>query len=260
MEGYEGLSDLLSNSIKYGLSNKRAIVIWGAVYLVSMIVFLVGYIVTIYLLIKDEMNPLAWAIFLLSFIPLIPLSVLLFGYVRRCLSGLFEGDNTAPGITELGRMAVDGLKIWAIYLEGIVLMVIAFLPLLLMMLISVYYPAAICVYCLLYPVEIVLMLLIMALNLVQWAVFADTGSLMSGLNPIKALGLIKGDLRYAAVAGIAVLIVYFIASVASTVLTLLVVTLLVLPFAIMPIYCACIYILARFYQHATGRMPLAPAA
>jgi hypothetical protein len=252
MEGYEGVSDLLSNSIKYGLSNKRAIVIWGAVYLVTMLVFFAGYIGGVFLIFMDERSIIAWVLILISLIPILILSVLLAGYVRRCLSGLFEGNETVPDIADLGGIVVDGLKLAAIYIEGIVVMFILFIPSVALILISYRYEEAICGYCLLYPIELVLMILVLVINMVQWAVFADTGSLMKGLNPLNAVRLIKGDLRYAAVAGLAALIIYLILSVVSSILTLLVVTLLLLPFVIMPFYCALIYILARFYQHAKG--------
>lgn len=255
MEGYEGLSDLLSNSIKYGLSNKRSILIWGAVYLVTMLLFFAGYIGGIFLLIMDEKSLVAWVLILISFIPILILGIFLAGYVRRCLSGLFAGNDMVPDISDLAGMAVDGLKLSAIYIEAVVLMFIIFLPSLALILISYRYEEAVCLYCLLYPIELVLMLLVLGLNVVQWAIFADTGSLMSGLNPVKAARLIAGDLRYVAVAGIAALILYLILSVVSTVLTLLVITLLALPFAIMPFYCALVYILARFYQHAKSKLP-----
>jgi Protein of unknown function (DUF4013) len=253
MEGYEGLSDLLSNSIKYGLSNKRTIVIWGAVYLVTMVLFFAGYFASIFLIMADEKNLLAWAIMLLSMIPIIVMSVILFGFIRRCLSGLFEGDDTVPNVENLVGMVIDGLKISVIYLEGIVLMFIIFLPSMILMALSYRYTEAFCAYCLLYPVEMILMLLVLALNLVQWAVFADTGSLLSGLNPMNATRLIAGDLRYAAVAALAAFIVYLISSVVGMVLMLLIITILALPFVIIPFYCAGVYILARFYQHAKGK-------
>ncbi len=249
MENYEGFTDLLSNSIHYGLSNKRAIVIWGALYLVTILIYLAGIVILLFYI----KNVFAWAIFLLSLVLIVAMAVMFFGYIRRCLSGLFDGEDIAPDVADLVGMAIDGLKISAIYVEGMVLMVIVFLPSMLLLIMSYRYPEAIYAYCLLYPVELVLIILIGTLNIVQWAVFADTGSLLSGLNPITAARLIAGDFRYAVVAALAAFIVYIMFSLATTILTFLIITIILLPFAVIPIYLTGIYILARFYEHAAGR-------
>jgi hypothetical protein len=249
MDNYEGFTDLLSNSIRYGLSNKRAIIVWGVLYLVTTLIYFVGFVVLMFYI----KNALAWVVFLLSAAPIVVMSVMLFGYIGRCLSGLFEGEDTAPDVAGLVDMAVGGLKIAAIYVEGIAFVIIIFLPLILVAGMSYRYPETIYALCLLYPLEIVLAVLVLALNVVQWAVFTDTGSLLSGLNPIAAARLIAGDLRYAAVAAIAAFILYLISSIATSILMFLMVTIILLPFAITPFYIAGIYILARFYEHAAGR-------
>ncbi len=249
MGQYEGFSELLSNSIRYGLSNKRAIIIWGIIYLVTFLSFIAGFVI----LVLNDKNVVAWAIYVLSFIPLMAASALNFGYMSRCMSGLFGGDNVAPDVSGFIGMAADGIKILAIYMEAVVVMMLVFLPSFLLIVLSDRYPAALYAYCLLYPVEMVLAVLIGAFNMVQWAVFADTGSLLRGLNPVTAIRLVIRDWRYAVVAALAASIVYILLSGIIMVLILPIITVVLLPFAIAPLYIAVAYILARFYEHASGR-------
>lgn len=250
MAGYEGLGELISNSVRYGLSNKRAIIIWGISMLIGMLIYFIGIIGSIFL--KNEM--LMLAIMLLSMLPLVAMSVLLFGYVRRMISGLLEGDDAMPDVMGFAGMAVDGIKMMIIYVEGVVIMFILFIPMVLVLMLP-NESASMVGFCLLYPLIMVLCMVVLIVNLVQLAVFADTGSLLSGLNPLKAVRLIIGDLRYAAVAAITAVVLYMLLSVASMILMILIVTILLLPFVMVPAYAAFIYVLARFYQHAEGREP-----
>jgi hypothetical protein len=248
MDNYEGFSDLLSNSLRYGLSNKRAIIIWGIIYLVTLLIYIAGLAVLVFYV----KNTIAWGIYFLTLIPLIAAAVLMQGYMFRCLSRLFDGDNVAPDVSGIIGMAIDGIKVFIIYMEAIIVMMLIFMPAMLLLMVSDRYPAAIAAYCLLYPVEMILAVLIGAISMVQWAVFADTGSLLKGLNPLTAIKLVIGDLRYAVVAALAAFIIYLLFSVVIMILILPIITAVLMPFAITPVYCAIIYILARFYRHAAG--------
>jgi hypothetical protein len=248
MDSYEGLSDLLSNSVRYGLSNKRAIIIWGIVYLVTLALYIAGLAI----LLLYPKNTVAWAAYFLTLVPLIAVAVLMQGYMFRCLSGLFKGDNVAPDVSGILGMAIDGIKIFIIYMEAIIVILLLFTPSILLLIVSDRYPAAIAAYCLLYPFELLLAVLVGAISMVQWAVFADTGSLLKGLNPLTAIRLVIKDFRYAVVAALAAFIIYLLFSVVIMILIIPIITSVLMPFAITPVYCAVIYILARFYRHATG--------
>lgn len=43
MDMDESYSDMPANAIKYGISNKRTILIWGIISLVAYILFFIGY-------------------------------------------------------------------------------------------------------------------------------------------------------------------------------------------------------------------------
>lgn len=255
MAGYEGLEELMPNAVRYGISNKRALVIWGIATFVCMLIYLVGIIGSIFL--NNEM--LMLAVIFLAIVPLLALSVLMFGYVKRMISGLLEGNDIMPDVSGFADMAVDGIRLLLIYAEGILVMLVLFIPMAAVFLLPDE-TAVMAAFCLLYPLILVLCIAVLIVNIVQWAVFADTGSLLRGLNPITPVKLILGDLRYAAVAAISAIVLYMVLSIVSSILIILIVTILLLPFVMLPIYAAFIYILARFYQHASGRMPSAPPA
>ncbi len=255
MAEYEGLGELLPNSIRYGISNKRAIVIWGIAYVICIAIYFIGLLA--YFIIDDRL--IATAAIFPSIVPSLILGVLYLGYALRMMTGLMEGGDTAPDVSGIGKMAVDGIKIGVIYMEGVILMLILFTPLIALLILSKE-SSLMAVFCLLYPIIILLCMLALVINIVQWAVFADTDSLLSGLNPLIALKLILGDLRYAAVALIAAIVLYIIVSIASMVLAIFVVTIILLPFLMIPFYSAFIYVLARFYQYAAIREPHGPPA
>lgn len=254
--GYvENFTELLTNSIKYGLSNKRSILTFGIIGLIAYLIFFIGYAIVILF----EKDVLAWLFFAITSIPVLVLSVLFMGFAYRCLSELLHGNNVMPDVTGPGKMAVDGLKVLVVYIEAIVICLILFIPMMLALLLSSgRNMTALVIFCLLYPIELLLAIIVVMLNMVQWVVLADTGSLMKALNPLTPIRLIVKDFKNALLFAVLAVIIYVLWAVIIMVLTLPVCTIVLLPFTYIPAYCTGMYLLARFYQRATGRDIQAP--
>lgn len=251
----ESYSDMLANAIKYGISNKRTILIWGIISLVAYILFFIGYA----LVLIFTRSQWAWAVFVLAFIPMLAIGVLSMGYMCRCLRELLNGNNMAPGLSRPVEMAVDSIKILIIYLEAIIGIIIVFIPMFLVLYLDRGgNSTALVILCLLYPIELILTIVIVSLNMIQWAVLADTGSLARGLNPITPIHLVLADLKNSVMVAVLAFILYIAYTIITVVCVMLVCTLLLLPFIMIPFYCAGMYLLARFYQRATGKYTRSP--
>ena len=249
MDNFESYSDMFVNAVKYGISNKRVILAWGAIGLVAYIIFFIGYITVL----LNFRSIWALVIFALAAIPIIVIGVLSIGYMCRCLRGLLGGNNTAPGLSEPVELVVDSIKMLFIYLEAIIGIAIVFIPMLLVLLTMKTGSSGTILICLLYPIELALSISIVSLNVIQWAVFADTGSLLKGLNPITPIRLVLADLKNSVMIAVLAFILYLSYSIIVGICTALVCTFVIVPFTLIPFYCAGMYLLARFYRRATGK-------
>ncbi|MGA9141588.1 MAG: DUF4013 domain-containing protein [Methanocella sp.] len=255
MTNDEGPGEILENSFRFAASNVKSLAIWGIAFTLAIIVMMVVLFAGILLFHDDIIVMLV--LMLLSYIPVIAVTVLLMGFVCQCLKTVLGGGRVMPtGLESPGDLVKDGIVISIILLEAVVLIIVLFLPIYAFMILAgpgniALMLAAMGLMLLAIPVT----MLIYFVNVIQWAVYADTGSLLQGLNPLKAIGLIASNWRGAAVTALLLFAASIVFSIIMFVCEIFIVTILLLPFLMVAMYPCMAYIIAVFYRQSRGDRP-----
>lgn len=244
-------------SIKYGFSNMKTIIIYGVLSILAIALFFAGFIAVALF----HKSIAAWVFLGLASIPILLLTLLTMGYWVRCLRSLVGGGDKLPDFfTDFKGLVIDGIKGLIIYLEMVVVSIILYMAVFGLMFVGIRSQVVfLFISLLLFAFVMVAILVLLFINIIQWTVYAGSGSLLKGLNPFEAIGLILANPMCALVAAAQAFVIYIVFSVAITVLSILIVPLILLPFLTMPVYVAMLYVIAKFYMGATGHGTL-PAA
>jgi hypothetical protein len=218
MEENENYLDMIINSLKYSVSDLRAL-FWGGIAVLGSML-LIG----------------------LPF---------LFGYVTRCGREALRGNNKLPAWDRLGEAFTDGIMIVLVMLFfGLIsgILYVFVVPFFIVGAITGSDAMVILGLFMLMPV-IVISIAISLLMPAAWVQYAVTGNLMKALNPISALRLAaKNPLAYAG-AVIATLIVQLVLAIPAV----LVIT---APWTSFVAYASSAYIYAWFFRQTSMAAPV----
>ena len=255
MENDVGLTDNFVNALKFSFSNVKSLAIWGISYVVAMAIFIVLFVVA--LIFFGDSLFLVIVISALALLPVLVLCVLLMGFVSQCLKTVLNGGDVMPtGLESPGDLVKDGVMTSIILLEAVVLEFACLAPgYLLVFLAGPGNSALILAAMALMLLAIPVILVIFFLNVIQWAVYADTGSLLQGLNPLRPIGLVISNPMAAGVAVLSLIGASVVFSLIMLVCELLIITILLLPFLIMAEYGCTMYLVAVYYRQVSGDRP-----
>jgi hypothetical protein len=252
MVNVEGPVDNFVSALKFGVSNVASLAIWGISYVVAIFVS-VFIMVFAWLFLNDNL-PVVIVLSILAFLPAMAVGILLLGFISQCLKTVLDGDDKMPtGLESPADLVKGGIMTFIIALEGVVLEMVCLSPAVLLIFIAgpkddVLIWVALALMLLAIPV----ILIIFLLNVIQWAVYADTGSLMQGLNPLKPVSLVLSNPGGAVVMIVSVIAAYLFFSVVTFICELLVITILLLPFLLVAMYASLMYLIAVFYRQSCG--------
>jgi hypothetical protein len=247
----EGPVDNIVNAFRFGFSNVVSLAIWGIAFFVAIVIMAVMLMIA--LLAFYENAPMVIVLFLLSYLPIIAVGIPFLGFASQCLKTVIGGGSEMPtGLQSPGELVKDGVMTFIIMLEGFVFEMLCFVPGLLLIFLARSNDTLILAGLVLIMLAIPVMLIIYLLNVIQWAVYADTGSLMQGLNPLRPIGIILSNPGGAAIAGLSIIVAYVIFTIIMFICEMLIITILLMPFLMVAMYACIIYLVAVFYRQSRG--------
>ena len=105
----------------------------------------------------------------------------------------------------------------------------------------------------LFLIAYILCFILFFLTMIQWVVYADSGSLSQGLNFLKSIRLIISHPIDALITIILLFVLYVILSMITLLLEIPVCTIIAIPFVTVAGTIAIYYVVVRFYQKAMDR-------
>lgn len=244
---------LFRGALRFGFSNIGALVVWGVLSLI-----LVGIIVAFMLLERSSRISNPTLIFLgLLLLLCLGLTALLFSYSVGCARALLEGESGAPDIfRDPVRLVEDGIRIVPILLEFAIAIIIVMIPYFLVEFGALplgqlidggsLYLFFTLMLLLLTGIAVFLITMIFRLQLV---VYAATGRVLDGMNPIYAIMIMKIDVPFTLWILVLAFLIQVVFRIISLVTTITVYTALLAPFTLMPSLAASTYIVMRLFRH-----------
>jgi len=256
MANDEGPGDILVNALKFSVSNVAGLVIGGIALALAIVVMMIVMFTGLFLF--DD-NVLAMiALVILSYLPALAVSVLMMGLVSQCMKTVIDGSSMMPtGLESPVGLVKDGIMTLIIVFEAFVGEMICLAPAFLLMFLAAGSDntTLILIAMVLMLLALPVIMIIFLLNMIQWAVYADTGSLLQGLNPLKPLGLIRSNLRGAVIMLALLIAANLLFSILVLACELLIITILLLPFMLIAMYASMAYIVAVFYRQSSRDRP-----
>jgi hypothetical protein len=247
----EGPGDIFVNALKFSVSNITSLAIWGIALVVAIITAMIIMLTAVFLFYDNTLVLIV--LMLLAYLPVIAVGVLMMGFISQCMKTVIDGGSVMPmGLESPARLAKDGIMTMIIALEAFVAEMICFAPAFLVIFLVRYDDGMMLIAMALMLLAMPVIIVIFFLNMIQWAVYADTGSLLRGLNPIRPFSLIRSNLRGAVIMLLLLIAAYVLFSVLMFALELLIITILLLPFLAVAMYVAIAYIVAVFYRQSRG--------
>lgn len=247
----EGPVGNIVNALKFGVSNVTSLAIWGIAFFAAIAIMAV-MLVTAFLIFSENV-PVMIVMFILSYLPVIVIGVLFMGFASQCIKTVIDGGSKMPtGLESPGELVKDGIMTFIIVLEAFVFEMLCFVPGFLLIFLARSDDTLVLVGLVLLMLAIPVMLVIYFLNVIQWAVYADTGSLLQGLNPLRPIRLILSNPGAAVIAALSIFVAYVIFTVVMFLLEILIVTILLMPFLIIAEYACIMYLVAVFYRQSRG--------
>jgi hypothetical protein len=239
---------IFGGSLRYGFSNKNAIIIAGLAGLIIFFIIWIGLVAGV--LAKNTIVILITIGIILILV--LAILVLINGYTIRCARKILQGQPIAPDISNnLHDMALDGIKSLPIYIEGLLYGMIIYIPYYLLVRLSNSRGIS-ALSCLL----IILLLLVNwafgVINRLQMVVYADTGSVLKGMNPLIPLKLCLNDPHSYVSAYLVSLIVQVVYIIPVIILVMLICTSILTPFLYLPMIASGIYVITRYYRRMSG--------
>ena len=182
----EGFGDIFVNALKFGVSNITSLAIWGIAFVVTIIVAVIIMLTAV--LIFDDNVIAMIALMLLSYLPVLAVGILMMGFISQCMKTVIDGGSVMPlGLESPAGLAKDGIMTMIIAFEAFIAEMICLAPAFLLMFLAAGSDntTLMLVAMALMLVAIPVIMVFFLLNMIQWAVYADTGSLLRGLNPLK---------------------------------------------------------------------------
>ncbi|OPY29523.1 MAG: hypothetical protein A4E28_00840 [Methanocella sp. PtaU1.Bin125] len=252
----ENPGDILVNALKFSVSNVTGLAVWGIAFALSIIVMMVIMFSGMILFYDNTLAVIA--LVLLSYLPALAVSFLLLGFVIQCMKTVIGGGIVMPtGLESPAGLVKDGALTTVILLEAVIVEMICFAPGFLLMFLAAGSESTILIFLAmaLMLLAIPFVMVLFFLNMIQWAVYADTGSLLQGLNPLRAVGLIRSNPGGAVIMVVLLIASNIVFSVVLLICELLIITILLLPFLMIAMYAAMAYIVATFYRQSVGDRP-----
>jgi hypothetical protein len=252
----EGPGDIFVNALKFGVSNMVSLAVWGIAFVLAIVVAMVIMLAAVLLFYDNEI--LMIPLMLLAYLPALAVGVLMLGFIIQCMKTVIDGGSVMPtGLESPGSLVKDGVMTLIIAVEAFVVEMVCFVPAFLFMFLAVWSESttlmliAMALMLLMVPVIMV----VIFLNMIQWAVYADTGSLIRGLNPIRTISLIRSNPGAALVMVLLLIASNIFFTVVIFLCEVLVITILLLPFLTIAMYASMAYIVAVFYRQSSGDRP-----
>ena len=258
MEMVESPVDTIVNAIKFGASNLKTIVLWGAFCFVAVfidIVFSVGASVVF----KEHL----WiyvGLRLVGYVPVLIFSILYAGFGCQCIRALLNGESVAPtGLENPGQLIVDGIMLLIVKIEMGIIGLILLLPGLIIVLLSIHRRTQDRTL-MIAGVALLLLALIpyailIVLTYLQYIVYADTRSLLQGLNLLKSAGMVISHPVDSIVTFGEWLIMLVVCLIVLTVCVIFCVSILLIPFLSILFGLAVFYLFVRLYQKCQKLAP-----
>lgn len=250
--------ETIKASVEYGISNKAAIISYGILYIILYIIALAlpifGFIVAV---ISNSLG--AWAFLGLAIVLFLVLILALYlitmGYWIQCFRAMQGGSDKMPGLfDDVSGLVVEGIKGFIVPIVPVALIIIINLiafGLIIAGFVYQYHIVFLIIGLLFIAFGMVLCLPLAFLSLVQLVVYAGTGSLLKGINPLESVRLIRLNPRGAAITAVQVLIIYVLYYAITYLLSILCVTYVLMPFLMIPAIGAVAYVMARFYRQTS---------
>lgn len=252
----EGFGDIFVNALKFGVSNMTSLAVWGIAFVVTIIVAVIIMLMAV--LIFDDNVIAMIALMLLAYLPALAIGVLMMGFISQCMKTVIDGGSVMPlGLDSPVRLAKDGIMTMIIAFEAFIAEMICLAPAFLLMFLAAGSDstALMLVAMALMLVAIPVIMVFFLLNMIQWAVYADTGSLLRGLNPLRVVGLIRANPGGAVTMVLLLIAAYLVFTVVMFACEMLIITILLLPFLAIAMYASIAYIIAVFYRQSSGGRP-----